>query len=623
MDYGAKLSDTLRFHVGGFYRQGEGPRRTGFDATKGGQVKFNVTKTFTGGYVRLIGKYLDDRTPAYGIAPVRITGTATEQSFESVANFPVNKSTLLSRYFTEAITVDGDNNIITDDVRNGLNAKAKTLGFETQFDAFGFTIGERFRYSDISSHFVGVTHGDFDAADALAEEFAGPGGRLSYVNGPSAGQPITNLAGLNGNGLLAALIMSDTKLNLDNITNDLRISRVWKIGDSELTTTAGFYAARQTIDSARSGSEYLTEVRGDGNAALVNLVDAAGQPVTQNGYLAYGVERRTIKTDYAINAPFASANYRTGRLSIGASVRYEFGTAKGSIFGAELGDGRVGTAVRDVNRDGIITGPEANVGIIPLDRPAPVDYSFNYLSYSTGINFRIAEPLAVFARYSRGGRVNADRILFSPLVSTTDGSLDTGYAGVDFVRQVEGGVKYRKSNLTLNLTGFQVVADDSNLEHDTGAPLYREYDAKGLEFEGGYRVGPFGLTAGATYTISKVKKDRIHPELEGNVTRHQPKLIFQATPQFSTDRFSIGAVFIGSTSSYADDENEVLLPGYVTTNAFVQFRPLDHLLLSLNANNLLNVTAFTDIDIEHPETGIGLSYPLNGRTISAAIRFDF
>ncbi|MGC4090175.1 MAG: TonB-dependent receptor plug domain-containing protein [Polyangiaceae bacterium] len=48
-DYGAKITDTLRFNIGGFYRQGEGPRATGYDAYKGGQVKFNLTKTFEGG----------------------------------------------------------------------------------------------------------------------------------------------------------------------------------------------------------------------------------------------------------------------------------------------------------------------------------------------------------------------------------------------------------------------------------------------------------------------------------------------------------------------------------------------------------------------------------------------
>ncbi|MFX8633163.1 hypothetical protein ABTM26_19440, partial [Acinetobacter baumannii] len=52
-DYGAPLGGGWRFHVGGFYREGEGPRHVGYSAFQGGQVKFNVTRQFANGYVRL------------------------------------------------------------------------------------------------------------------------------------------------------------------------------------------------------------------------------------------------------------------------------------------------------------------------------------------------------------------------------------------------------------------------------------------------------------------------------------------------------------------------------------------------------------------------------------------
>ena len=41
--YGAKLGENTRFQIGGFYRQGEGPRNNGFDGWKGGQIKANIT----------------------------------------------------------------------------------------------------------------------------------------------------------------------------------------------------------------------------------------------------------------------------------------------------------------------------------------------------------------------------------------------------------------------------------------------------------------------------------------------------------------------------------------------------------------------------------------------------
>ena len=51
-DYAGKLSDSVNYHIGGFYRVGEGPRRAGYDGNKGGQIRGNVTKTFDGGFFR-------------------------------------------------------------------------------------------------------------------------------------------------------------------------------------------------------------------------------------------------------------------------------------------------------------------------------------------------------------------------------------------------------------------------------------------------------------------------------------------------------------------------------------------------------------------------------------------
>ena len=628
--YGAPINDGLRFHIGGFYRTGEGPRAIGYDAYRGGQIKLNVTQDFDGGYIRFYGKYLDDRTPVYDASPVRVTGTDANPEFESLPGYDVSHDVLRSRYFNTNITLDGDNNVSRHDVRDGQRSMVKSFGFETQFEVAGWSITERFRFSDVSRHFLGNIATTLLPAPMLAMTFGGPGASLRYASGPNAGQSITNPAGLNGNGLGAVLVIADTDINsLDNVTNDIRASRVWEIGGGDLTTTAGFYAARQEIDSDWLWTSVVTEVRGDGEAALLDIIAANGVPQTQDGFFSFdvmrgGTFRRSYRLDYSVNAPFASLNYHIGNLVLGGSIRYDFGNASGSLFGSDLGGGRDGTTARDMNGDGIISVAENFVGVLPLTSPAPVDYDFGYLSYSAGVNYRIAEPLAVFARYSRGGRVNADRIMFSPIVSPIDGNIAIDGAAVDFARQAEAGVKYRTSNLTLNLTAFWAATEDTNIDSTNGEPILREYKAMGLEFEGGYRWGPLSLTAGATYTDAEITDDQIVPELIGNTPRHQAKLIFQATPQYSTERFAIGATFIGTTGSFAQDTNQLRMPGYVTTNAFVQFRPTEQLLLSLNANNLFDVMAFTAInDPTIPALGVVNAYPLNPRTISATARFSF
>ncbi|VXC33156.1 TonB-dependent receptor domain-containing protein [Sphingomonas sp. 8AM] len=630
-DIGGKLGDTARFHVGGFFRQGGGPRRTGYDAQRGGQVKLNVTKTFMGGYIRLYGKYLDDRSPFYDTVPVQATGDNASPKVREIASFDANRDMLLSRYIRSNLVLDGDNNPVVHDLAEGVTTRVKSVGLESQIDVAGWAVTERFRFSDVSGSFVTPFTSAYLPATQGAALLGGAGARLTYANGPLAGQAIADPASLNGNGLLAALNILDLRIkSMDNVTNDLRASRVWSVGDGDLTTTAGFYAARQSIARDALWSTMISDVRGDGRAALVDVTTAGGRTLTQNGVYAYnlalagGTRRRSVDLDYAVNAPFASANYHIGRVAIGASVRYDFGTARGQLFGSDLGGGRVGTVTRDIDGNGVISSPETRVGVTPLTTPAPLDYSYHYLSYSSGINFRIAEPLAVFARYSRGARANADRILFSPIVNTADGSLTTKSAAFDPVKQAEVGVKYRRAGLTLNLTGFWAKAQDTNVDVVTSQIIQREYRATGLEFEGGVRRGPFALTAGATYTDAEITRDAVNPAVVGNTPRHQAKLIFQATPQLSTDRFSIGAVFIGTSGSYSQDTNILKTPGFVTTNAFAQLRVAERLMVGVNANNLFDTLAITTFDeAAIPASGILRARPLNGRTVSATVRFDF
>ncbi|RSV21024.1 TonB-dependent receptor [Sphingomonas sp. ABOLH] len=627
-DYGARLGDHLRFHVGGFYRQGEGPRRIGFTGQRGGQIKANVTRDFAGGYIRLYGKYLDDRSPFYDSVPLRVTGSDADPSFAAVASFDPTHDTLSTRALQSVTLLDEANRPIVEDIRDGQRVRETSFGLESQVTVAEWTVTERFRVAGRSGGLIGPFSSLMLSPSAALTRLGATGGSFRYASGANVGQAITDPTALNGNGLIAIYNIRDRRQqDVGNITNDIRASRVWQVGDGSLTTTAGFYAARQAIDTSILYGVAVTEVTGGGDAALLDVFDAAGTARTAGGIYAYnplsGTQRRTLRLAYRVNAPFASANYKIGRVSIGGSLRYDWGHASGQVFGVELGGGRIGQVARDIDGDGVISAPEQRVGITPT-APGLVDYGYRYLSYSSGVVFRVAEPLAVFGRYSRGARANADRITFGSVIDNATGRLAIPSAAFDPVKQAELGVKYRHAGLTLNLTGFHVDAQDSNINTSTGAVIARDYRAKGLEFEGGVRRGMFSLTAGATYTDALIVRDRVNPALNGNTPRHQANLIFQATPQVSTDRFAVGAVFIGTTDTYAQDVNLLKIPGYVTTNAFAQVRLVDRLLLSLNATNLFDTVALTGIDEDRiPASGIVRGRLLNGRAISTTLRLDF
>ncbi|WP_033921421.1 TonB-dependent receptor [Sphingomonas sp. 37zxx] len=635
-DFGHKLSDTLRFHIGGYFRQGEGPRDMGYDAYRGGQVKFNVTKTFSNGYVRVYGKYLNDITPQNQAIPVRVSGTNADPVFTSLPGLDIKTGSLYTPNNTTILGLDTANNVKRADVRDGQKAVAKSIGFESQFDFGEWTVSNKFRYADMSGNANQNLPLAVAPAAALALGNGGPGAILSYANGPMAGQAITNPAGLNGNGLLSqSILINRTANSLNNVTNDFRVSRVWRIGDGNFTTTAGFYKSSQDYKVDWMISTVLQDVVGGGNSALIDITTAAGVPVTQGGYLSYNVAsgygHRSYDMNYAVNAPYASVNYHIGKIAIGGSVRYDFGKVSGMVFGRELGGGRVGLAAFDINANGQISRAEQQTAILPLGQPGRVDYNYGYLSYSGGVNFRIAEPLAMFARYSRGGRAAADKILFTPAVNYNSGELVNDDSAFDTIKQAEIGLKFRKNGFTANITGFQAKTGERNSQvtsnpdgSATVINIVRSYDAKGVEVEAGVQYGVFSLTAGATYTDAEISDDVNNAAIIGNTPRRQPDLLFQATPQVELKHVTFGASIVGTTSSFAQDVNNLTLPGYTLVNAFLQVRPIDRVQLMLNVNNLFDTLAFADITQGTiPASGIVLGRAYNGRTVSGTIRFAF
>ncbi|WP_422055665.1 TonB-dependent receptor [Sphingomonas sp.] len=635
--YGGRLSDTLRYQVGGFYREGEGPRATGYTGYRGGQIKANITKELPNGYIRLHGKYLDDKVPTYYFAPLRVTGTNDKPKYENVPNFDITRDTLLSPYIPTQVTRDGNNAVRSFDLTDGINPVVKSVGLEAQFDVAGWTVTERFRFADISGQMLQTFPLTIAPAAALAPSFAGPGATLSFATGPNAGQAINPLT-LNGNGLLATSLLMNLQLNsLDNMTNDIRASRVWNLGDGKLTVTAGFYKSRQAMDTDWLFTSVIHDVHGEGRTALVNLTTATGVPQTQNGVFAYSAlpatsaYRRRYDVNFHTNAPYGSLNYHIGKVAIGGSIRFNSGKAEGSIYGGELGGGRPVIVPFDINGDGVISAAESRSGFLPLTSPAPVDFDYDFISYSAGVNYRVAEELALFARYSRGGRAGATGPLFSPAHDPVTGALVDQADAYGLVKQAEGGVKYREANLTLNLTGFWASTDERTAQINTSAGgvtqverIYRTYDAYGVEFEGGYQYGLFSVTAGATWTKAEIARDQFNAAVVGNTPRHQPDLIYQTTAQYEDKRFTVGANIVGTTGSYAQDSNQLRLPGYTLVNGFVQFRLTDAVELGVTGTNLFDTLALTDVNQPAiPASGIVTARALNGRTVAASVRFSF
>lgn len=631
-EYGGQLGGGWRFHIGGFYRQGEGPRRTGYDALQGGQVKLNVTRQFSNGYIRFNAKLLDDRFPYYYTYPVAVSGTNEKPSFRNVANFDINSDTAQSRYITARVAPGYNGAIATTNMHDDMRAKSKAIGFEAQFTLGGWTLAERFRYAENSGVLNQVVPLSVAPAADLAALFTGqPGNVLTYATGPAKGSTV-NPATVNGNGLLMATGFYRAGINsMRNVTNDFRASRAWDLHGGTLTTTFGVYKALQDLVTTEGMTSVFQDVAGHGKSALVDVRRADGTMITQSGVVDYGFlgqpgVNRNADMRYDVTAPYASFNVQKGRFALGGSLRYDMGRVRGTAFNDTT------TRPQDMNGDGRIDlgGPEATVPVIDPTTAWPVHYNYHYVSYSAGLNYRVAEALSVFARYSRGARAGADSVLFSPALDRGTGGLIDRSAEYDPVRQVEGGFKYRSGGVIVNVTAFHALTRETNSQiyndangNQVFGVVQRSYRTYGAELESRVRRGPFSVTGNLTLSGGKITAAN-DPAVVGKKPRHQAAAIYSLTPQFENDLLTVGVNVVGQTSSYSQDVNQLKMPGFTTVGAFVQVRPIERLSLALNASNLFNTMAFVDIgDATIPSYGVVLGRTLPGRMVTASARVFF
>lgn len=602
-EYGGDLNDDTRFHIGGFVRQGEGVRDPGYQGENGYQLKANLTREFDSGYVRFYLKHLNDKAVSYMPMPMLADGS-------SVAGFDAQRDTLQSAYLTQTVRLNGDNQISRGDLRDGMNPQVNSVGAEAVFELpEGWTMENRFRFSDVSGNFATLFPAEVGDTQQIANSIAGNGAVVSYAVGPNSGQAY---GGKNAMRIHTFDVEMD---DFGSVVNDLKLSR--SFGDADVNV--GYYVADQNINMSWLWNSYLMALKGD-NAELLNVKAANGTAFSEQGLLAYGVPywgnccQRNYDTSYSIKAPYAGVSWDLGQLSLDASVRRDNGSASGTYAGASQ-------SARDMNNDGVISRVEQSVSGVNLAQPNLVNYSWSYNSYSAGANYQLDTDWALFARVSKGGRANADRLLFGKV--NADGSVAREDA-VDNVTQYEFGSKSRHGQLNLFATAFYAETEEQNFEATSQRFFDRVYQAKGLELESSYRLDDLELRGSVTLTDAEISKDVLSPELVGNKPRRQADVLYSLMARYYLEKTQLGFSIIGSTDAYAQDNNDLKFSGYTQANAFVSYNLAQNLDLSLNVNNLFNKVGLTEAEEGSvPANGIIRARTINGRTTSIGLRYQF
>ena len=609
VDYGTKIGDGLYFHVGGFYRAGEGVRKTGSTSNNGGQVKFNITKEFQNGKVTVYAKFLNDRAAAYMPMPVKVTGTNANPSWGSVSGFDATTGALQSIYLNHNVGLGTDGQLRRENVADGMNPISKSIGVNASFDLEdGWKITENGRYSSNSGGFIAPFPAEVGSAAAIAASF-GAGSTLTFAN---SGTPFNN-----PNGLVSRIHMFDTQLNdLSNFMNDLRVTKKFDI----VGVTAGYFKSIQNISMSWLWNSYLQEVSDD-NPRLINVRNAAGNLLSENGLYAYGTPAwgnlaRNYDTQYNVSAPYVNVSVdATENLSLEGGLRYDTGKVTGSFAG--------GTARSyDINNNGTISVPEQNVFAVNTANETAVNYDYDYVSYTLGANYLVTAKQSLFARYSKGASAKADRILFSGL-DYLDGSKINA---LDFLTQTELGYKLKFPKGYAYATAFHSKTDEQGgYEATSNSIIQNNYKSYGLEFESSYNVNDsFNVRGALTYTKAEITSG----DNKGNEPRRQPKLMYNLMPtyNFSGNKNAVGLSFIGQSKAFAQDSNQLVMNGFVIVNAFVDFEIAKGLSINLSANNLFDSLAITESE-EGNITDNTVNYvrarPMPGRSISTALSYRF
>lgn len=612
-EYGTPLANGISYHIGGFVRSGEGPRAAGYNASQGGQFKANITKDFKSGYIRTSFKFLNDRTPMYLPMPMLLKGSDSNPTFANLPGFDITTDGLQTKYSQQSAgPTSSENGNTVRDVRKGNNPISQAIGLEFEFDlGEGWKISEKGRISFNKGSWIAPFSAGVGTTNSFIAGLGIPSGStLSYADDGSVYAP--------ANGLIQNIHMFDTTQDdLNNLFNDIKITK--QLGDN-VSVTAGYFTASQTTKISWQWNAFLQEVKGGGEARLVNI-----DGYSRAGQWAYGTPvwgnccQRNYNVQHTVNSPYAAIDANiTEKLNFSGSVRYDNVNVDGTIA-----DGNTQGPV-DVNGNGTIENIETVVPVVQATNRRIIGDNYGYASYSAGLNYKINDASAVFGRYSVGasGRA-ADRNAY--------GANGTAIVQYDKISQLEAGYKRKYSAGYVNLTGFHSVTDEAAgtaLNLNAG----NKYKATGLEFEGSYNLGDFSVVGSITYTNATIVEDRTSTVVgtnNGKTPKRQADFVYNLSPTYvfgANKQNLLGLTVLGTSKSFATDDNNLIQPGYAYINLLAKVGLTKGLSLAASVNNLFDTIGITEVegvDGAYGTDRLVRARSITGRSTTLSLQYKF
>ena len=647
--FGTHLSDSLYFHVGGYYKVGRGPLHSGYNVSDSVQIKANVTKEFDGGngYIRFLFKYADTQEPNYtgGVSLATLTGGKVS-NLRPYAGYDGREGSNISVFNQQmrVIGYDGTNSIQPLD---GITTNAKSIQNQFHYE-FGdnIEVDNNARWTDMSGAFAAAFLNVGKASGVIGSTVnGGVVAQIRYANGPKAGQLYTGTY-VNNN--------ANFRTNIDDIgsfADDLALSGRFDMMGGKLTARAGLFYMNQKIAMNWHVNQALGEISSN-NPAQLDLYTAAGAKLTVDGISGYNNNwgtccARQYDLSYSDTAPYVALDLDTDSFGIDASARFDNVKAAGyaqnnvnfidanndGIYEAESDGTSFFTPVTTLNA---VTGATVTVNIptmLPNGTREISNYSRSYMSWSVGALYKVSPNTSLFVRASRGGRFNGDRQTLSRKFRK-DGTLaPVGLApSVDFVNQYEAGIKTRGDLAGGRFTG-ELTALLGNFKQSTfelsatkcpggagGCIIDAAYKSHGAELYATYANGGFSFVANATY--SKATRAGAGSTVYTR-SPNIPDLSYTLSANYDFgDMATFGVNASGQSSTLSDDG--YVWPGGAVVGANLRVRPIENLELGVQVYNLFNRYdsrgAGSVADAAAGVVGSGLAL---GRTFTGSVRYSF
>ncbi|MHA4738940.1 TonB-dependent receptor [Dyadobacter sp. MSC1_007] len=621
---------TLTYNVGGFWRQNNGARYPGYPMNNGGQIKANVVKHLKTGSLKLYAKYLNDHNAWFEQLP-----TVDFNNPHLAPGIKQTNSVLIPPVSAD-YTINQTGEKGSYDSRDKIHSKDLSIGFNVDHSfGKGWTLDNKIRYSYKTSFwnttsipypfaidnvtFYGVNNlagklGTYSFRDlGTGAELANVTQGINFVNGAPAGLKFTvnnsNLPGgeVQKNSLLFnPLIVFDNRVKetIDQLTLTKRLSH--------MSFTGGLYFAHATVkrlNPSGIGSMYglMLSPRPQPTAIVYTDMQGKTYQVTNPDGITGGSGRSVATNIFNLKqnqfAGFFGHNWEiTSQLNLDWGIRFERINVSGS--------NQIATATTSTD-GGTDKNPLTlydNMGGA-VNATLPYDKTVKTISYSAGLNYKLSDHLAVYARYSRGRKAPDLGIYLNVNASNNADYLNPIAQGT---QQYEAGFKAKKDRFSLFVTPFYSVlgnvpqqalgqeSADVTSVYAT-AVLYNKFETKGVEIEGTYGLTKeLSIRAVATFQKSTAvdfntwvlngngRADDQIKSYSGNETDFAPRTILRISPTYTSDKLygSIDWSYLGKRAGNV--ANVFYLPGFDQTNLNLGYNVSRKLQIQANINNVFN-----------------------------------